>query len=106
MVLPNTATNQVDLEFQGPFEPSRDGLDAVAIFDGTSWRLELIDATLNLRSVLWLASKLSFIVVFQLRTDSLPWPLACQRCRSQPQVRITQPPGVGGFSLSSLLRAV
>ncbi|KAK9818777.1 hypothetical protein WJX74_005598 [Apatococcus lobatus] len=49
MMLPNTATNQVDLEFQGPFEPSRDGLDAVAIFDGTCWRLELIDATLNLR---------------------------------------------------------
>lgn len=48
-MLPNTATNQVDLEFQGSFEPSRDGLDAVAIFDGTSWRLELIDATLNLR---------------------------------------------------------
>ena len=49
LMLPNTNTGMADLEFRGSFEPSKDGLDAVALFDGTCWRLELIDAALNLR---------------------------------------------------------
>lgn len=36
--------------FAGKYEPSKDGLDCIAIFDGTSLRLELLGATVkNLR---------------------------------------------------------
>lgn len=43
-----------DAAFTGRYEPSRDGLDCVAIFDGTSFRLELLGASVkNLRQVEW-----------------------------------------------------
>ena len=39
-----------EASFSGKYEPSRDGLDCVAIFDGTSFRLELLGASIkNLR---------------------------------------------------------
>lgn len=45
--LPNcTAGN-----FEGPLEPSRDGLDCVAIFDGTQFRIEVLDATIKAKCV-------------------------------------------------------
>jgi hypothetical protein len=31
------------MTFVGRYESSRDGLDCVAIFDGQTWRLELLD---------------------------------------------------------------
>lgn len=34
-------------DFEGPLEPSRDGLDCVAIFDGTCFRIEVLDATIK-----------------------------------------------------------
>lgn len=44
-----------DAAFAGKFEPARgDGLDCVAVFDGTSFRLELLGATVkSLRWVMW-----------------------------------------------------
>ena len=39
-----------DAAFAGKYEPSRDGLDCVALFDGASFRLELLGAAVkNLR---------------------------------------------------------
>ncbi len=52
---PPLAAVQVALQmgeaaFAGKYEPSKDGLDCIAIFDGTSLRLELLGATVkNLR---------------------------------------------------------
>ncbi|KAK9815606.1 hypothetical protein WJX72_006660 [[Myrmecia] bisecta] len=48
--LPPSSTSQGPLQFQGRHESSRDGLDAVAVFDGTSWNLELVGTLVkNLR---------------------------------------------------------
>lgn len=33
--------------FAGKYEPSKDGLDCIAIFDGTGFRLELLSATVK-----------------------------------------------------------
>ncbi len=40
--LPDAAAQGTDMSFSGRHEHSRDGLDCVAIFDGVSWRLELV----------------------------------------------------------------
>jgi hypothetical protein len=40
--LPDTTNEGADVAFAGRYESSRDGLDCVAIFDGSSWRLELV----------------------------------------------------------------
>ncbi|CAL8465585.1 g5121 [Coccomyxa elongata] len=40
--LPDTSYPGADMSFSGRHEHSRDGLDCVAIFDGVSWRLELV----------------------------------------------------------------
>lgn len=41
--LPDAAMEDGDMAFSGRYERSRDGLDCVAIFDGATWRLELLD---------------------------------------------------------------
>lgn len=33
--------------FHGAMEPSKDGLDCALIFDGNSWRLELVSSVVN-----------------------------------------------------------
>ncbi|KAK9793447.1 hypothetical protein WJX73_007141 [Symbiochloris irregularis] len=43
--LPQTSSATSHLDFVGTYEPSRDGLDCLASFDGTCWRLELVTAT-------------------------------------------------------------
>ena len=51
--LPNSASQAADMDFTGGFEASKDGLDCVAAFDGTSWHLELVSAVgRNLRYTL------------------------------------------------------
>ena len=40
--LPDCTNEGADVAFAGRYESSRDGLDCVAIFDGSSWRLELV----------------------------------------------------------------
>lgn len=40
--LPYAAAQAADMSFNGRYEQSRDGLDCVAIFDGSTWRLELV----------------------------------------------------------------
>lgn len=42
MNLPDAAAQGADMSFSGRQEQSRDQLDCVAIFDGVSWRLELV----------------------------------------------------------------
>ena len=44
MNLPDTSFPEADMSFSGRHEHSRDGLDCVAIFDGVSWRLELVQS--------------------------------------------------------------
>lgn len=47
---PQVSLQMGEAAFAGKYEPSRDGLDCIAIFDGTSLRLELLGATVkNLR---------------------------------------------------------
>ena len=40
MQIPNTQVGAAPMTFRGQFEPSKDDCDCVAIFDGTSFRLE------------------------------------------------------------------
>lgn len=40
-------------DFEGPLETSRDGLDCVAIFDGTHFRIEVFDATIKAKYVVY-----------------------------------------------------
>ena len=57
--LPQVSLHMGDAAFTGKYEPSRDGLDCVAVFDGTSFRLELLGATVkNLR---WARSMRMFV---------------------------------------------
>lgn len=49
--LPNSSTGAVDLGFQGKFEPSRDDLDCVAVFDGTTFHLELMSGSVKCKCV-------------------------------------------------------
>ena len=40
--LPDSTCEGADVAFSGRYESSRDNLDCVALFDGTSWRVELV----------------------------------------------------------------
>lgn len=42
--LPNSSSQACDLDFTGVYEPSKDGLDCVACFDGSTWHLQLVGA--------------------------------------------------------------
>ena len=49
--VPNAAEGQGDVTFEGQWAPSQPGFECVAIFDGSQWRLELLDgAATNVRS--------------------------------------------------------
>lgn len=43
--LPSTSSATSHLDFVGTYEPSKDGLDCLASFDGNCWRLELVSAS-------------------------------------------------------------
>ena len=45
--LPSSASGAAPLAFAGKHEPSRDGLDCVAIFDGEGFRLEVLGAAVK-----------------------------------------------------------
>lgn len=47
MRLPSSAAGAALLAFSGKHEPSRDGLDCVAIFDGEGFRLEVLGASVK-----------------------------------------------------------
>jgi len=48
---PNVQEGNPGVAFEGQWAPSQPGLDCVALFDGTSWRLELLSGLgTNLRS--------------------------------------------------------
>lgn len=40
--LPDAASPSADITFSGRYEATRDDLDCVAVFDGSEWRLELV----------------------------------------------------------------
>lgn len=40
--IPNVAEGMPGLGFEGQWAPTQEGLDCVALFDGKSWRLELL----------------------------------------------------------------
>lgn len=40
--LPNNNNGDLDVLLSGKFEPSRDELDCIAVFDGTGFRLEVL----------------------------------------------------------------
>ena len=42
--LPNSSSQAVDMDFTGVYELSKDGLDCLASFDGTSWYLDVVGA--------------------------------------------------------------
>jgi hypothetical protein len=48
---PNVQEGHPAVSFEGQWAPSQQGLDCVAIFDGTGWRLELLSGVAtNIRS--------------------------------------------------------
>lgn len=51
LYLPNSNTGDRDLQFSGKLEKAKDDLDAVLIFDGSSFRLELLGSQVNARWV-------------------------------------------------------
>ncbi len=60
-------------QFTGKLEPCQGDLDCVAIFDGTSWRLEVLSASIITKYVPWAKSG----------THGLSWPaLALRSCDS------------------------
>lgn len=44
---PQASLQMGEAAFAGKYEPSKDGLDCIAIFDGTGFRLELLSATVK-----------------------------------------------------------
>ena len=49
--MPNAAEGQGDVTFEGQWAPSQPGTECVAIFDGSQWRLELLEGgATNVRS--------------------------------------------------------
>lgn len=53
MYLANTTTGDMDVLLGGKYEPSRDkeALECVAVFDGSSWRIEALVGTLGTKWV-------------------------------------------------------
>lgn len=52
LTLPNSNAGQPDQQFRGNFEHSKDDMDCVLLFDGSSFRLEALAGRINsVRSV-------------------------------------------------------
>lgn len=52
LTLPNSNAGQPDQQFRGNFEHSKDEMDCVLLFDGSSFRLEALAGRVNgVRSV-------------------------------------------------------
>ena len=49
--LANTSNGDLDASFAGKFEPARDDMDALLIFDGTSFRMEQVAGQIKTRCV-------------------------------------------------------
>lgn len=50
----NAAAGQPSITFEGKWAPAQPGIDCVAIFDGSRWRLEKLAGTAsNIRSSVW-----------------------------------------------------
>ena len=47
--MPNTSNGDLDASFAGKFEPARDDMDALLIFDGTSFRMEQVTGQIKTR---------------------------------------------------------